>query len=73
MVKKIRILDEPMDEEIEQADMTKLYELAKTMDWKLWEMLQIMQRFERKINVLDNQSVDLGDKEESTPKTRRAK
>jgi hypothetical protein len=72
MVKKIRILDEPMDEEIEQADMTKLYELAKTMDWKLWEMLQIMQRFERKINVLDDQSIAPDTEPKTTePKTTR--
>ena len=74
MVKKIRILDEPMDEEIEQADMAKLYELAKTMDWKLWEILQIMQRFEKKISVLDDQSLDNEEKDEkSTPKTQRVK
>jgi len=72
MVKKIRVLDEPMDEEIEQVDMTKLYELAKTMDWKLWEMLQIMQRFERKINVLDDQSIG-EDKEPTVKTTRRVK
>ena len=72
MVKKIRILDEPMEEEIEQVDMTKLYELAKTMDWKLWEMLQIMQRFERKINVLDDQSIG-EDKEPTVKTTRRVK
>ena len=26
-------------------------ELAKSMDWKLWEILQIMQRLEKKIGA----------------------
>ena len=73
MVKKIRVLDEPIEDSSDEVSMETMYELAKTMDWKLWEILQIMQRFEKKISVLDDQSVGLGDKEESTPKTRRAK
>ena len=51
MVKKIRVIDEaPAVEETSDND---LMELAKTMDWKLWEILQILQRFEKKISVLD--------------------
>ena len=57
MVKKIRILDEPVQEVSEEVTLETMHELAKTMDWKLWEILQIMQRFEKKINVLDGAGV----------------
>jgi hypothetical protein len=74
MVKKIRVLDEPITEELEDVDLKKVYELLKTTDWKLWEILQIMQRFEKKISILDDQSLDNEEKdEELTPKTRRVK
>jgi len=74
MVKKIRILDEPISEELEDVDLKKVHELLKTTDWKLWEILQIMQRFEKKISILDDQSLDNEEKdEELTPKTRRVK
>jgi len=74
MVKKIRVLDEPITEELEDVDLKKVYELLKTTDWKLWEILQIMQRFEKKISILDDQSLDNEKKdEELTPKTRRVK
>jgi len=74
MVKKIRILDEPISEELEDVDLKKVHELLKTTDWKLWEILQIMQRFEKKISVLDDQSLDNEKKdEELTSKTRRVK
>jgi len=52
MVKKIRVLDEAVAEETkDEASMENFYELAKTMDWKLWEILQIMQRLEKKIKT----------------------
>ena len=74
MVKKIRVLDEPIQEVSEEVTLETMYELAKTMDWKLWEILQIMQRFEKKISILDDQSLDNEEKdEELTPKTRRVK
>lgn len=57
MVKKIRILDEPVQEVSEEVTLETMHELAKTMDWKLWEILQIMQRFEKKISVLDGAGV----------------
>lgn len=72
MVKKIRILDEPVQEVSDEVSMETIYDLAKTMDWKLWEILQIMQRFEKKINILDDQSL-VEEDEEPTPKTRRVK
>jgi len=55
MVKKIRLIeDEEVKEESEDAVDTPpissdLTELAKSMDWKLWEILQILQRFEKKL------------------------
>lgn len=52
MVKKIRVIDEAPAVESTTSD-NELMELAKTMDWKLWEILQILQRFEKKISVLD--------------------
>ena len=57
MVKKIRVIDEPVEETNEEVTMESFYELAKTMDWKLWEMLQIMQRLEKKISVIDGEDV----------------
>ena len=57
MVKKIRVIDEAPAVEEKTAD-NDFMELAKSMDWKLWEMLQILQRFEKKIGVLDGSEVD---------------
>jgi len=54
MVKKIRLVDTP-----KSADNTsdggdggnnrELMELLKSMDWKLWELLQIGQRLEKEL------------------------
>ena len=57
MVKKIRVIDEAPAVDEKTAD-NDFMELAKSMDWKLWEMLQILQRFEKKIGVLDGSEVD---------------
>ena len=57
MVKKIRVLEtkeEPVTEE------QTMMELAKSMDWKLWEMLQLLQRLEKK---LDSQVIKVSDEE----------
>ena len=48
MVKKIRVIDETPDE-IPTESSQDMMEMAKTMDWKLWEILQIMQRLEKKL------------------------
>lgn len=58
MVKKIRVIDEPVEEVETEVTMQTFYELAKTMDWKLWEMLQTMQRLEKKLAVLDTDNQD---------------
>lgn len=57
MVKKIRLIED--EEATESSDATdvdspagsELIELAKSMDWKLWEILQTLQRFEKKFLV----------------------
>jgi len=48
MVKKIRVIDETPDEVPTESNQDMM-EMAKTMDWKLWEILQIMQRLEKKL------------------------
>ena len=50
MVKKIRVIDDT-PEEVPTGGDRDLMEMAKTMDWKLWEMLQIMQRLEKAIKT----------------------
>ena len=52
MVKKIRVIDETPDvAEVESstAEDRDYMEIAKSMDWKLWEILQIMQRLEKQL------------------------
>jgi len=61
MVKKIRVLEEVepgvkmMDEEMLQ----QLFEIAKSMDWKLWELLQTMQRLDKKLTVVGDEDEDI--------------
>ena len=57
MVKKIRLVeDEVSDEEMDLGDAQKQFlELAKSMDWKLWELLQTIQRVEKKLSVIDTE------------------
>tara|TARA_X000001036_G_C20631396_1_gene787341 strand:+ start:1271 stop:1456 length:186 start_codon:yes stop_codon:yes gene_type:complete len=52
MVKKIRVIDET-PEEIPAENNQDLMEMAKTMDWKLWEILQIMQKLEKKLTGME--------------------
>ncbi len=53
MVKKIRVIDETPDADVPSSTKTEapadMMELAKSMDWKLWEILQIMQRLEKQL------------------------
>ena len=54
MVKKIRVIEDSTvvpDEISDAAFRTQLMELAKAVDWKLWELLQTIQRLEKKIDV----------------------
>ena len=57
MVKKIRVLE---TEEAPATEEQTMMELAKSMDWKLWEMLQLLQRLEKK---LGNQVIKVSDEE----------
>lgn len=63
MVKKIRLIeDEVSDEQMDANDIQKQFlELAKSMDWKLWELLQTMQRLERGLTVVDEDAVEKTD------------
>ena len=57
MVKKIRVIEDSSvipDEMTDAAFRTQMTELAKAVDWKLWELLQTIQRLEKKIDVSDN-------------------
>ena len=52
MVKKIRVIEETPDETPVSGDM-EMMDLAKSMDWKLWEILQIMQRLEKSLKGME--------------------
>lgn len=73
MVKKIRILDEIDDVPVlsEKEMQEKTYEFAKSMDWKLWEILQIMQRLEKILSPNDI-NVDEEISIKTTSKSRKA-
>jgi hypothetical protein len=57
MVKKIRVIENDIDDDLpalKEGDYQKyVMEIAKSADWKLWEMLQVLQRLEKKINSID--------------------
>ena len=58
MVKKIRVIE---NEDTPVTEEQTMMEIAKSMDWKLWELLQTMQRLEKKLTVLatdDNPDAD---------------
>ena len=57
MVKKIRVIDEVEEQAPEDFNKTIL-ELAKAMDWKMWELLQTMQRLEKKLSVVADHNDD---------------
>ena len=59
MVKKIRVIEEPSIDEITEEEFRKnIMEIAKSADWKLWELLQTMQRLEKKLSVIDPDADD---------------
>jgi hypothetical protein len=70
MVKKIRLIeDEVSDDELDTQDMQKQWmELAKSMDWKLWELLQTMQRLERNLRVIDEEPTESSESENAKSK-----
>jgi len=57
MARKIRLIDEePSAEAMDASDAgIQLMELAKSIDWKLWELLQTMQRLEKKLSVINEE------------------
>ena len=52
MVKKIRIIDDTPEETVAEASGKNMHELAKSIDRKLWEILLIMQKLEKKLSNL---------------------
>ena len=60
MVKKIRVLEEvePEVKMTEEEMRQQLFEIAKSMDWKVWELLQTMQRLEKKLSVISSNDDD---------------
>ena len=55
MVKKIRVLEEVETSIVlTEGDMKRQgFEMMKSMDWKLWEILQAMQRMEKRLSVVE--------------------
>jgi hypothetical protein len=60
MVKKIRVLEdvEPETKLTDEEMRDQLFEIAKSMDWKLWELLQTIQRVEKKLTVIDTDNIN---------------
>jgi len=56
MVKKIRVIEDASAEEA-SPEQTML-EIAKSVDWKLWEMLQVLQRLEKKVALFEPENDD---------------
>ena len=65
MVKKIRLVEEEKDDEALDANDTAkaVLELLKSMDWKLWETLQTMQRLEKNLRVMADEEEENDEKE----------
>ena len=56
MVKKIRAIEDAAKATEEMTDVdfrNSMIELAKSADWKLWELLQTIQRLEKKVDVIE--------------------
>ena len=57
MVKKIRVLEEVETSAVLTDDDMKRqgFEMIKSMDWKLWEILQTMQRVEKRLSIVESE------------------
>ena len=49
MAKKIRLMDEPAEDDLQAKDidnptMDQLMKYAEAIDWKLWEILKLMRK-----------------------------
>lgn len=57
MVKKIRVLEEVDTSTVLTDDDMKRqgFEMMKSMDWKLWEILQTMQRVEKRLSIVESE------------------
>ena len=59
MVKKIRVIEDAAKATEEMTDVdfrNSMIELAKSADWKLWELLQTIQRLEKKVDVIEREN-----------------
>lgn len=62
MVKKIRVIEDAAKATEEMTDVdfrNSMIELAKSADWKLWELLQTIQRLEKKVDVIERDNDQL--------------
>jgi hypothetical protein len=53
MVKKIRVIEDSVSSDETSEPDRNLMELAKSMDWKLWEILLIMQKLEKSLKGMN--------------------
>ena len=65
-MKRIKVVQQEVEDKEEMLTdeeyKRQLFELLKSMDWKLWEMLQILQRQERKqVDLEEGKETDLKD------------
>jgi|TARA_B100001093_G_scaffold15115_1_gene13915 hypothetical protein len=61
MVKKIRVIEDSVSSDETTSEDRGMMELAKSMDWKLWEILLIMQKLEKSLKGMEiTQSEDNG-------------
>lgn len=66
MVKKIRVIDEPTIDDLTEEEFRRtIMEIAKSADWKLWELLQTMQRLEKKISIVLSRDDDDDDDDDN--------
>ena len=56
MVKKIRVIEDASADETTNEQ--TMMEIAKSIDWKLWEMLQVLQRLEKKVALFETDDDD---------------
>ena len=60
MVKKIRLIEDnvPDEDPITEDQRAQLFELAQSIDWKLWEMLKISQAWAVREGLIEPEVTD---------------
>jgi hypothetical protein len=61
MVKKIKFIEEEIPVEVmdEQTYQTKMLEYQKSMDWKVWEILKLMQSMAETTVSVDDTDIEV--------------